>query len=238
MTTLAFFDVDETLISFKSMLSFLDFAQSTDPALALDAAGAAAFREASQRARERGTSRERLNELYYHQFAGAPVAAVAACGERWYKRVRSTLGQRFFNSRVLAALRAHAAQGVEVALLSGSFAGCLAPLVAELDVRCVTFFADLEQRADVYTGKVLEPRSIGAGKAAIARAHAAQRGAELAECYAYADDISDQALLNIVGHPRVIAGCAELESVAASRGWEVWHNPGTSSGNDSLETEG
>jgi HAD superfamily hydrolase (TIGR01490 family) len=224
MTTIAFFDVDETLITFKSMLSFTQFLASDAGAPLLASDRARAFRLATERAKTSEISREQLNALYYEQFTGVDVRALADLGTRWYRAARSEQGERFFNACVLNALRDHVARGTEVVLLSGSFDVCLAPMLDELKVPCQTFFASLEKRGNSYTGRVLAPRTVGPGKAEVARSHAAQRGALLKDCYAYADDISDLELLEIVGTPRVIAGCPELESIARSRGWDVWRS--------------
>jgi HAD superfamily hydrolase (TIGR01490 family) len=225
---LALFDVDETLIEPKSMLSFLAFLEREADAVPLVPGAIARFTAASARARALGASRSQLNRLYYELFGGAPAAAIVAAGARWYRETRQAYGERFFVPATRAALLAHAAAGAEIVLVSGSFAPCLDPLVAELAaalgdaVRLTVLSARLRIRAGIYTGNLRPPQTIGIGKRVAAAALARRRpGVELGRCHAYGDHISDLPLLELVGHPHVVPRCPELAAVARERGWPV-----------------
>jgi HAD superfamily hydrolase (TIGR01490 family) len=73
----------------------------------------------------------------------------------------------------------------------------------------------------VYTGRAAGPFTYREGKAAAIRELAAERGFDLAECYAYSDSESDLPMLRLVGHPVAVNPDAELGRVARREGWEV-----------------
>jgi HAD superfamily hydrolase (TIGR01490 family) len=231
----AFFDVDETLIAPKSMLSFLDFLDEHAPAGLLSPDAVVAFRVASAAAERAGVLREELNRRYYQTFAGASVVEVAVWGRRWYRAVRSALRDRFFIAPTRAALAAHAENGAHLVLVSGSFRACLDPLVDELSLPLAVLCAQPAVDAGRYTGELATPPTIGAGKAHVAAAWArAHPEVSLARSYAYGDHVSDLPLLELVGHPHVVPGCLELVATARTRGWPVLElDHGNSKGDES-----
>jgi hypothetical protein len=50
---------------------------------------------------------------------------------------------------------------------------------------------------------------------------AAERGYDLAECYAYSDSISDASLLEIVGNPTAVNPDRALRKLATERSWPI-----------------
>ncbi|WP_246257099.1 HAD family hydrolase [Amycolatopsis anabasis] len=214
---LAFFDVDETLISVKSMFDFYDYF--------LDAAG---YRPAEQRAlRDEarallrpGTPREQANRLFYRRFAGRKAAELAEFGRAWFAEHLRRGG--LFHTDVLAALRGHRAAGATVVFLSGSFPACLDPVAEYCDADLV-LCTQLELRDGVCTGEVTRTM-IGDAKANAARELIERSGAPAAECFAYGDHTSDLGLLRLVGNPVVVGPNPEMAVVAAELGWP--HLPG------------
>jgi HAD superfamily hydrolase (TIGR01490 family) len=73
----------------------------------------------------------------------------------------------------------------------------------------------------IYTGRLAEPFCYGDGKAVAIRKVAAEKGYDLAQCYAYTDSISDLPMLEVVGHPVAVNPDHALESVAHLRGWPI-----------------
>jgi HAD superfamily hydrolase (TIGR01490 family) len=71
-----------------------------------------------------------------------------------------------------------------------------------------------------YTGEI-EYYAYGPNKAERLAALAGARGYDLAECYAYSDSITDQPMLEIVGHPFAVNPDKALRRVAQERGWPV-----------------
>ena len=72
-----------------------------------------------------------------------------------------------------------------------------------------------------FTGELSSGPLSGAAKAEAAEAWANQSGVDLSESYAYADDMSDLPLLELVGRPVAVNPERRLEKLAHSRGWPV-----------------
>ncbi|OLT22010.1 hypothetical protein BJF78_33520 [Pseudonocardia sp. CNS-139] len=120
----AFFDVDETLLSVKTMFDFLAFHLARAP-IGDDADRArrlARFREA---AADKGVPREEVNRIYYEIYAGERADDLAALGRVWFGLRRREPG--FVHSRVLATLVRHRLAGHTIVLVSGSMPVCLDP---------------------------------------------------------------------------------------------------------------
>jgi phosphoserine phosphatase len=77
-----------------------------------------------------------------------------------------------------------------------------------------------------YSGEV-EFYAAGPSKAAGVRAMAAERGYDLAACYAYSDSSSDLPLLEVVGHPSAVNPDRALRRHAVENGWPIldFRNP-------------
>jgi HAD superfamily hydrolase (TIGR01490 family) len=209
---IAFFDVDETLISLKSMFDFYDFF--------LDAVGHSPQeqRRLRQQARDllrSGLPREQGNRLFYQRFTDRKVSEVADIGRRWFDRRLE--GGGLFHQDVLGALRAHHADGLTTVLVSGSFPACLDPM-AEYAGADIALSTELRVRDGIYTGEVSRTM-IGDAKAEAARGLIEQAGVSAADCYAYGDHGSDLGLLRLVGHPVVVGADPELVAVAERSGW-------------------
>ncbi len=211
----AFFDVDDTLISVKSLLRFQDYWYE----VAGDTAGRAAYEADMADLRRMDASWEILNRRFYRHFAGRSVAEVEARGRDWFALVEAST-PNLFHGPVVACLRRHQAAGVEAVFVSGSFPAVLRPVADRLGVRHIlaTTMASVGGR---YTGEILAPQTIGAGKAAAAADFLRRRGVRPEACHAYGDDISDLALLESVGHPTAVRGGRGLEALAAQRGWRI-----------------
>ncbi|MDX1452336.1 MAG: HAD-IB family hydrolase [Oleiphilaceae bacterium] len=201
----AFFDVDDTLISIKSMFSFIDHLQSHHPA-----ALGARFEHYTARLQDAFTQklpREEVNTRYYRLLEDVPVALALQAGEDWYQRHASHTA--FFIVPVLTALREHQAQGHNVAFVSGSFEAPLRPLANALGVSDL-LCADLETHEAHYTGRLRSPPAIGKGKASRIASYARERDLDLTACFAYGDDLSDLPMLRAVGQPRLVNPSATL----------------------------
>ncbi|WP_435112149.1 HAD family hydrolase [Nocardiopsis synnemataformans] len=210
----AFFDVDETLISDKSMFSFLAFylRERGEPSSVYDRLAG----ELRGRARQ-GTPREDVNRAYYRLYRGEARATVAASGRRWFaERVRDP---GFLHTRAVDELDRHRAAGADTVLLSGSFFACLDP-VAEALGATAALGSEPVVRGGLFTGEVTRTM-IGRAKGEAAAEFAASRGLSLPDSHGYGDHISDLALLEAVGHPHVVAGDPDLRAHAVARGWPV-----------------
>jgi HAD superfamily hydrolase (TIGR01490 family) len=215
-TWYAFFDVDGTLISIKSMFSFLDYMVEE-----LNIAGSpqvSDYRARLARMIAEEAPREDINRFYYSIYAGLDVELVEQLGRQWYGLVRNREG--LFLSRMLEEIRWHQRQGARIVLVSGSFRAILQPLAEELridDLIC----APLEVRAGRYTGQLTGTPTIGQGKAEGMRAYAQRQPIEATRCYAYGDDISDVPMLEMVGNPSSVNPDAAFRDLCKQRSWNI-----------------
>lgn len=208
----AFFDVDETLINVKSMADFLAFYwqwSGEDPSRFARARDEHLGRQAA------GTSRAQLNRAFYRNFRGAAEEELHRAGRDWFaaEQARGDL----FHPPAVEALWAHRRAGHHIALVSGSFLPCLAPVADVLHADTVLCTAPVV-REGVLTGEV-GPPVIGPRKAELARRTMGERRADPAGCHAYGDDSSDADLLRAVGRPVVVGEDPVLNACALREGW-------------------
>lgn len=208
----AFFDVDETLITVKSMFEFLGYHltrcgqhSSSLPAIRAELAEIA-----------RTSSRARSNRAYYRHFAGHDVATVAEHGREWFALAGSRAG--FLHEPAVTALREHAAAGLPTVLVSGSFSACLDPIAELLGADAILCSTPIAV-SGWYTGDVTTAM-IGEEKGFAAARFIAERGLCGLASHAYADHESDLSLLRAVGHPVVVGSDPSLLAVAKRRGWQ------------------
>ena len=212
---LAFFDVDETLITVKSMFAFLRWwmvRRDGDERAYLPAVAQLQARASA------GVDRTEINRAYYRLLAGVPSSELSSDGREWYEEYRR--GPDAFVAATLAAVAGHREAGVEVVLVSGSFPGVLEPLAEDVgadEVLCTEPIAGDDGRL---TGEVVRPM-IGANKGAAVRALLSARAADPAVCFSYGDHASDLEMLRAVGHPHVVGEDPVLLAAAASGGWPV-----------------
>ncbi|MEU6055330.1 HAD-IB family hydrolase [Streptomyces xanthochromogenes] len=211
-TRVAFFDVDETLISVKSMFDF--YAYYLDAVVDDRAERARLDRELAD-LRSAGLPREEGNRRFYAVYAGHEARAVEELGRRWFADRLAAGG--FFHDDVLATLRRLSREGVRTVLVSGSFGPCLDPIARYAgadDVLCTR----LQERGGRYTPTLLRTM-IGTDKAVAAAELMARSGARPEHCHAFGDHTSDLDLLRLVGRPCVIGDDPALGAVAEREGW-------------------
>ena len=211
---MAFFDVDDTLISVKSMLSFQDFWYQTHP----KPEEQARYLKTLQQVHAPQSSWSKLNRQYYHYFSGRLVAEVENAAQQWFQKIRAQEG--FYHSAVVDRLRQHKKRGHECILVSGSFPAILKPIAAELGADHI-LATQLEQIKGIYTGNILPPQTIGEGKVTAIADFLKNRNIDRKICYAYGDDISDLPMLEHVGYPHVVSGGRQLEDRAREKNWPV-----------------
>jgi HAD superfamily hydrolase (TIGR01490 family) len=208
-TGAAFFDVDETLISVKSMFSFLEYyyRECGYPA--------EKYAESTRWLGEMlatGMSRAAANLKYYELFAGHDAVRV---GQAWFEA--GLAGGALFRPGVRSALDAHRDAGELIVLVSGSFGACLEPI--RQHVRAGVLLCTVpEVVAGRYTGRVLTP-IIGEAKAAAVRRLMAARSLRPADCHAYGDHASDLPLLEAVADAVVVGDDPVLLEHARLRSW-------------------
>ncbi|GAA2986945.1 HAD family hydrolase [Actinokineospora diospyrosa] len=202
----AFFDVDETLVTVKSMFGFL--AEYFD---------AEEYERAEKHLKglaAAGVPRDQSNREYYRMFAGHSAAEIADHGRAWYERAFPTL----YNEATLGWLRRYQNGGAAIVLVSGSFPACLDPIADHV-------FADrvlCGQPAVVdgkHTGELVGEPVIGEGKARAVRATMAELGVSAQDCVAFGDHSTDLPMLQQVGRRVVVGDDPGLRPHLTSPGW-------------------
>jgi HAD superfamily hydrolase (TIGR01490 family) len=204
---LVFSDVDETLLSGKSLLDFLDFYFA-------GRYGADGARHAAETRRRiaalvaEGSPREVGNRAYYEAWRGERLDAVTQWGTRWFARKSRTPG--FYVPAVRAALREHRMAADHLVLVSGSFPAVVDPIAADVGARHVLCTRP-EAQDGVLTGAVAGEPCIGEGKRRAVRELAkGYPDISLSDCFGYGDHASDLPMLTEVGHPVVVGRSPEL----------------------------
>lgn len=209
---LALFDVDETLIRVKSMFSFLDMILSHQGWSEEDRQVAISR---FQRIAHTGVSREHVNAAYYRGFAGLSRPWMLERGREWF--LERVADDGLFHETVLQELRELRFNGADIALVSGSFEACLAPIAESVGAKYV-LASEPTISGDVYTGELARPM-IGAAKAEAAQLLIENLRLDRRRVRAYGDHISDAPLLRSAGEG-VVVGCdPEMRRLAASEGW-------------------
>jgi HAD superfamily hydrolase (TIGR01490 family) len=213
--SVAFFDVDETVIRVKSMFDFLEFWYARD--------GADGDRYASVAAELRalagsGIDRSEVNRAYYRNFAGVRAADLEQAGTEWYAAYRELPDSYVLGT--LARMADHKAAGTPIVLVSGSFRPVLQPLAADLGADHIVCTEPDVGADGRLTGTIRVPM-IGIAKADGVLATAYALGADPESCFCYGDHHSDLDMLRAVGHPCVIAGDPALGEYASAHGWPM-----------------
>ncbi len=117
--------------------------------------------------------------------------------------------------------RDHVRQGHEVWLVTAT-----PTIVADVIVEGIGVTGALGTNVEVaedglFTGEIQGALMHGEEKARSAAAFVAERGIDLADCYAYSDSSNDIPLLAAVGHPVAVNPDKRLAGHAAREGWPV-----------------
>jgi HAD superfamily hydrolase (TIGR01490 family) len=218
----AFFDVDETIISIKSMFSFLKFFLLQE-AKWFKPLGYLKFFFIYYKLKflsKCGKPREVINALYYKEYKGKIAQFVHSCAELWYTD-NCRNNPHFYNQKVIDEIHHHKINNAKIILVSGSFEACLLPIAKDLNCDAI-LATNLEAIEGRYTGNILGIQMIGNGKAeAIKQYLENYKFITTAACYAYGDHISDLSFLKLVGHPVAVINCKQLETYAINNGWKT-----------------
>lgn len=216
----AFFDVDETLISIKSMFSFQEYWYSKychDPANVRQIAYEDFMATMRSYVRNQAT-REEMNRRYYEFFAGRCQEETAACARAWFEETEAAAPD-FYQKAIVSALKTHQENGEEPVLVSGSLMEIVEPLAERLGVEHI-LATKLSVSGGRFTGRILPPQMIGTGKAMAVRGFLERHGVDPIMCHAYGDDLSDIPMLEQVGNSHIVAGNPALAAEAGLRGWQ------------------
>jgi HAD superfamily hydrolase (TIGR01490 family) len=213
----AFFDLDGTLISDTSMMSFYQFyLEYQSPASAPQRWRD--FTAIARSLREAGATREEQNRAYYRlNFEGASIDELGYVARQWLARRSQIPG--FWVSTTVRQLRRHQAEGTRTVLLTGSFREIAKAVAEALDIDG-WICAPLEEDNGCYTGVLTGRPTIGIGKVHALERFVAERDVDLDFCYGYGDDESDIPFLQCMGSASIVASATPgLREHALKRGW-------------------
>ncbi len=159
---------------------------------------------------------ERWTESTMLHFKGQSERELEREAAIWFEEyVRPTI---YPEAREL--IEKHLEQGHVVALVSGANKFVLRPLADHLDVEHI-MCTQLEVEDGAFTGRVVQPVCFGEGKIYWLQQLLEREGLDLAKSWFYSDSISDQPLLDLVGHPVIVNPDPLLYREARRRRWPV-----------------
>lgn len=129
----------------------------------------------------------------------------------------------FWREEVLQQLRKHILNNDLVLLVSAGPHPLIQAIATHVGAT-VGIGTKFEIRNGVYTGKTLGHVCLDEQKYLASRAWLETAGVpyDLADCYAYADSITDLGLLELVGHPVAVYPDAALLNEAYKRKWQIY----------------
>jgi HAD superfamily hydrolase (TIGR01490 family) len=211
----AFFDLDKTVISKSSTLAFgrpfYEYGLISRGDAVLSVAGHLMYRMAGAN----HAQMERIREWVTGLCQGWPVDRVREIVARHLDE----LILPFVYAEARELIGAHRDAGRDVIIVSTSGHEVVDPIARLLGADSV-IATRMQVAGGCYTGQ-MEFYAYGEAKAVRVRQLAAERGYQLADCYAYSDSATDLPLLQTVGHPHAVNPDRSLRRVAQQRGWPV-----------------
>ncbi len=210
----AFFDMDQTVLSIDTGVSWMRFlyrrGELSRLAMARTLWWSALYKVAL-------LDIETLATRMVAGLAGEPEADMLAKCEVWHRDdVAGKVARQAHR-----AIAHHRDRGHQIVLCTGSTQYASEVVARSLgidDVLCTR----LEVADGKFTGR-LAARCFGAHKVTLAEAYAADRGIDLAHSYFYSDSYNDLPLLARVGRPVVVNPDTRLHRHARRTGWRVEH---------------
>ncbi len=210
--TVAFFDLDKTLIRRNSATLWIRFELADGRVGRLQALRALSW-----------VLRYALGAVDMAEPIRRSVASLAGQQEKDLReragRFYQTCVRPLYRPGALAALREHRRAGDRLVLLTSSSNYVSELVCGDLgldDYVCNRFEVDA---AGYYTGRAIEPLCFGAGKLVLAREYVARIGATLETSAFYTDSHSDLPMLEAVGRPMPVHPDPRLRRLAQRRGW-------------------
>lgn len=214
----AFYDLDATLISVNSMISFLKYYYMNSRIVPFENRADAFDRTLARFNRDisLGKDRYHLYREYYLLYAGASRNEVHSLAYSWWKTQMES--EHTFINETHTTLIKHKKNGLGIALVSGSLLEVVEPVAETVGAEFVAA-TEIVSSFETFTGTVKGEAMLGKGKARAVVKLMEDYGIQPSSCFAYGDHITDLNMLEAVGNPCVVTGDAELEAIARKRNW-------------------
>lgn len=214
--TIAFFDLDRTLISGYSILAI---ARET----AEQGARRGKLREATRVVQDilkhkvyrSGANYHRLVKRTTKALSGVSESTLRDLGENAYRKYLA----RSLYREAVALVEAHRAAGHKLAIISSASRYQIEPIARVLGIEEI-HCTQLEVVEGRFTGQVIVPMCYGEGKLLAAQRSARQHKAALKNCWFYTDSSADLPLLRKVGHPVAVNPSDKLGAHARTHKWQ------------------
>ena len=221
--TAAFFDLDKTVIARSSALAFSKPFQ-TGGLISRRAILRSAYAQFVYHAG--GADHDQLEKM--RQFMSQLVVGwdVATVREIVAETLHTVVDPIVYDEAV-SLITEHQLAGRDVIIVSASGSEVVEPIGEMLGADEV-IASQLEVVDGRYTGEI-SFYAYAEAKAEVVRRLAAERGYDLAACFAYSDSATDVPLLEAVGHPHAVNPDRDLRRIAAAQGdrhLELQHRPG------------
>ncbi|MCA1834767.1 MAG: HAD-IB family hydrolase [Actinobacteria bacterium] len=212
---LAVFDVEGTIVSSNVLEAYVWLKLSDTPRDEWPFAFAGLIRRVPGYLSAERRDRGEFLRSFYRRYAGAREEEIRARADASI----SELLLRRLAPGATRRIREHRSAGHRVILVTGSADFVVKPLVPLVDD---VVAAHLRVGPDGrFTGDLELPPLVGEARASWLRRYASVVGADLSNCYAYADSMSDLPLLEAVGHPVAVNPDVPLHRIARTRRWPV-----------------
>jgi HAD superfamily hydrolase (TIGR01490 family) len=192
----AFFDVDGTIISIKSLVSFVQYLEiNNDAEVPLPALSI--FVKNLQEKLCSESQRRQLNRHYFSIYKNISHMAITRVANKWFPDVEKSEG--FYIEESIKEIKRLKREGHFIVLVTGSFLPLLLTLKERLgadDIICTT----PECIDGIYTGELIGNPCIGEYKRTRVMAYAIENNIDLSKSYAFGDDDSDLYMLQTVGN--------------------------------------
>lgn len=212
--TAAFFDLDGTLIMGTTPVLLVKFLRRVGVVSRGFLLGTALWFVGYRMGLLKATEKSR--GLGGRVFTGKSEAEIADLMERFVEEV--LVGR--LHPGAWKALEQHQAKGDRVAMISAALEPVVKAVCRRLDIdEYAGSTCEIENGR--YTGRLLEGNPHGERKAVVAKEYLARWGMDPANCWAYADHPSDEALLRSVGNPVAVNPKPGLLAIASEAGWPI-----------------
>ena len=215
-SVVAFFDVDGTLAASNLVDAYLDFALNGKSIVGKGLWLLKFAPKLPYYAIVDWFDRERFNKVFFSNYSGEPIEKLGA----WARDQSEDYWTSRLYREALDQVHWHRNQGHKIVLVTGGLREVVEPLADMIDVDSIAA-TDAEVIGGRLTGNLKSGPLSGDNKTKAAIAEASDLGADLAGCYAYADDLSDQQFLGCVGHPVAVNPDRRLKNLARARGWPI-----------------
>ncbi|EGY4513286.1 HAD-IB family hydrolase [Salmonella enterica] len=213
----AFFDCDETLISFKSMFSFLKYyliGKYHD-------SGCEIFNKYMIDVKsqwEKNIPREIINIDYYKQFKNENIDEVLSFCKNWIIDEKKNAGDDFYIKETINAINIYKEMGSKIVIVSGSLFELIQPIAMEVGANDI-LATRMTTMNKVFTGEIIPPQTIGAGKAEAVKRYLYKNNIPRECSIAWGDHESDFDMLNSTGKGVIISKDLSLLQKAEGYGF-------------------